>query len=202
MARYNTSRVVPITLLLIVVAVSIAALVSIGRAIFFPNATPDGAVSQTQVARDNLLNTATDHSVRMYVRGEVVGAEDFRAYEITVSPESRLMVIYKGYSGAKIREIRLGNSPAAYEQFVYALDEAGILNGRELSDDQNDTRGLCADGQLYSFDIRDGDRVVRNVWTTSCRDFHGSLNDRPSDLRDLFVGQIPDGKLIVSKIDL
>lgn len=201
MARYRNSRVIPITLILIVVAVAIAALVSVGRVAFFSGDLGD-ITTQIDKGRESLLNTSLDHSVKMHVRGEVVADEDYRSYDVVVTPTSRTLTVYQGYVGKKIQEKKYSNSTQAYEQFVYALQEAGLVDGRELSDEANDTRGLCADGSIYSFDIISGRDTVENVWTSSCRNLKGSLNASAFEIRDLFLSQISGGKELVRRIDL
>lgn len=192
MERYRNSRVFPIAIILIAVAVTIAALVSLARVLFFPAAPLN--VSQADTARQELLNTSVTHSVKMFVREEITGAEDARSYEITASPERRTFVGYEGYTGKVIDSARLANSAAGYEQFVHALEKANMTRARQISESDNDTRGVCATGELYIFEIIDGTDTVQSLWTTTCSSTKGSLDANLKNLYELFVAQIPDGR--------
>ena len=85
MYRGNSSRIVPIILVLIVIAIVIAALVSVGRAIL------GGAdqAAQTNAGRDALLDTSVGHRVRMTVGGPIVANEQFHSYQISIDSSTR-----------------------------------------------------------------------------------------------------------------
>lgn len=203
MANYRKSRIFPIALVLIVAAVLIASLVSLTRAVFFNNdnsGTDD--TSQVDSSRQALLNTEADRAVRMTVRGSIVADEQFRSYQITVTPSSRTLTTYTGYLDKKLDEVVLGNNIPAYEEFVYSLDKANLAKGNELTGDKNDTRGICATGLVYQFVTLKSDKNVKNLWTSTCRGSKGSLNANVEQLRTLFVGQIPSATELIRKIDL
>lgn len=195
MERYRNSRVFPVAIILIAVAVTIAALVSLARVLFF--SAPPLNTSQTDTARQELLNTSIEHSVRMVVREAIKGAEDARSYAITASPQARSFIGYEGYVGKTLSEVRLGNSPTAYEQFVYALERANMMRARQISAESDDTRGVCATGTLYTFEIYKGSTQVQSLWTTSCSSEKGSLDANTRALYELFVAQIPDGRDLI-----
>lgn len=201
MYRGNSSRVLPIILVLIVVAIVVAALVSIGRVIF---GGEQGAVDQSQVdiGKQALLNTATDHSVQMTVRGPIVANENFRSYRITIDPRSRVMTTYAGYLEQPIDNKNLNNNAQAYEQFVYALDKANMINGEVLTGEKDDTRGICATGRVYEFAILQDNETVKRLWTSTCKGSPGSFRASIKQVGDLFLDQIPDNKTLLKEIDL
>lgn len=203
MVNYRKSRIFPIALVLIVAAVLIASLVSLTRAVFFnnDNSTVD-ETSQADSSRQALLNTEADRAVRMTVRGSIVADEQFRSYQITVTPASRTLTTYTGYLDKKLDEVTLGNNIPAYEEFVYSLDRANLVKGDELTGDKNDTRGICATGQVYQFVTLKNDKSVKNLWTSTCRGSRGSLNASVEQLKALFVGQIPGATDLIRKINL
>lgn len=202
MARYRTSRIFPVTLILIVIAIAVAALISISRTLFFSDGTQTGQVTQAEVDETNLLSKSVTHSVTMSVRGKIVADEDFRSYGVTISPTSRKMTTYKGYLDREIDKKTLSNNSVAYEEFVYALDKAGLLNGKELSGDSNDIRGVCATGDVYTFDVLVKGKSVKNLWTTTCNSSKGSLSANVAQLKQLFLNQIPSSSDLIRKIDL
>ena len=200
MANYKTTRIVPVTIILIIVAIAIAALVSFSRAIFFSGST--NTTTQTDSSRQALLNTSADHAVKMIVRGEIVADETFRSYQIQITPNGRTLTLYKGYLDQVVNNISLGNNIPAYEQFVYALDKANLMKGTALTGDSNDLRGICATGLVYEFTVLKADKAVKQLWTTSCSSLHGSLNANVSlsQLTKLFTAQIPGSKSLIDEL--
>jgi len=201
MYKGNSSRVLPIILVLIVVAIVVAALVSIGRVIFGGG---EGPVDQSQVdtGKQALLNTASDRSVQMTVRGPIVANENFRSYRITVNSLNRTMTTYAGYLEQPIDNKTLDNNAQAYEQFVYALDKANMVNGEAFTGEKDDTRGICATGRVYEFEVLQNDEVVKRLWTSTCKGSPGSFRASVSQVSDLFLDQVPDNKVLLKEIDL
>ena len=155
------------------------------QGIFFSGAKP----SETQLT-NALINTSTDRGVQMTVRGPIVGNEDARSYEVVVTPTSRSVTQYSGYDGTVVNKQVYSNSTSSYEQFVYALNKAGMMNSRTTSD--TDTRGVCATGDLYTFALERDTTIQSSLWTSDCSSDRGTLDIRPSSLTYLFNAQIPD----------
>lgn len=200
MYKGNSSRIVPILIVLIVIAIAIAALVAIGRAVFSGN-TSQGT-EQTNTSQTALLSAAVNHSVRMTVRGPIVADENFRSYQVTVSPGSRTLSTFSGYLDAVLDTQTLANNTKAYDQFVYALDKAALTAGTPLTGEADDTRGVCATGQVYEFDVMVDDKSVQHLWTSTCKGSKGSLRASVPQLQSLFLAQIPESKAALRKIDL
>ncbi len=192
MASYRTIRIVPLILTLFVVAISIAALISVTRYFFFSNKNGTTVITQTNPVKDALLSTASDRSVRVTVRGRITSDENFRTYQIKITPSQRKMTTFQGYRDKEIKNITVSNNTAAYEQFVYALYYAGLIQGTQLTGASNDTRGLCATGFLYEFEIYKGDKRAVQLWTTNCKGVRGSLVANVYVLINLFNDQIPN----------
>lgn len=192
MNRNNMSRLVPIALVLIVIAIAIAALVSVGRALFSGDSETSGVTDTSQKA---LVNTNADRAVSMIVRGPIVANEDFRSYQITVTPSDRTITTYQGYLGQQLGTDRLGNNTKAYEEFVYALDRANMMAGKvPVVNENNDTRGICATGKVYEFEILSSYQVEKSLWTSTCKGSAGSLKASVSQLQSLFLEQIPSAQ--------
>lgn len=203
MDRSGFQRVVPIILVVIVVGLVIAALVSIGRTFFAdmggssPSPTP-----QVNVGKQALTQATADRSVRMTVRGPLVADEKFHSYVIMISPDARTMTTYQGYSGQQVDTSQLQNTMVAYDQFVHALDRAKLMDGTPLTGDSNDTRGICATGMLYTFEVLQGENVVQALWASTCAGSLGSLTANQPQITRLFTAQIPDAAKLTSKINL
>lgn len=200
MYKSNSSRVLPIVLLLIIIAIAVAALVSVGRAIFGGDnaATP----AQVDTSEQTLLNTSVTHSVRMTVRGPIVADENFRSYQITVSPTSRSLITYSGYLDQLIDSKQLSNNTEAYTQFVYALNRANMVKGTPLTGDKDDMRGVCATGDVYMFETLDSGNSVKDLWTSTCSGSKGSFKASVPQVQNLFLQQIPDSDQLLKAIDL
>jgi len=200
MANYRTSRIIPVALVLIIIVIAIAALVSLARVVFFSG--PSTSTERIDTSRTALLTTSAGHSVEMSVRGPIVANEAFRSYQVAISPNKREITTYVGYLDTVVENKRLGNNVAAYEQFVYALDEANLAKGAQLEGDENDVRGVCATGDVYEFRIIEDNETVKHLWTTTCRGITGSLDAKIIQLSDLFTDQIPDANKLIDNVDL
>ena len=198
MARYSRSRFLPILLILIIVVIAIFAIVSLTRAIFFRDTTTD--IELLDTSRDTLLTTNAGNSVRMTIRGDIVADEAFHSYQITISPSSRTLVTYRGYLDKVVDRVSLPNNTAAYTQFVYALDKANYTKGDAFEGDADDTRGICATGELFEFETREGSNTIKRLWTSSCKGSPGSLQASSKQLQNLFESQIPDADEVISNV--
>ncbi len=199
MYRGDRARIFPVIIVLVVIAIAIAALVSVGRAIFGGGDQPTATTDTSQQA---LLNSSDTHSVRMTVRGKIVADENFRSYQVLITPSSRTLTTYSGYLAQPIASSQLGNNVKAYEEFTHALDKANLTKGTAFSGDQDDIRGTCATGLVYEFDVMDNNNAVKHLWTSDCKGSPGSLKASVKQLQSLFLGQVPDQKTLLSKIDL
>lgn len=200
MANYRNSRIFPIILVIVIIIIAIAAMVSLARVVFFSGTSSTPAVVDT--SRTALLTTSAGHSVSVTVRGPIVADEEFHSYSIVVSPNSRQLSTYRGYLDTVVDKISLGNSVAAYEEFVYALDKADLPKGSELEGDRNDVRGVCATGRVYEFSIIENNTTVKRLWTSTCKGSTGSLKASATQVTELFVNQIPDAEKLIKKVSL
>lgn len=197
MRRNSLSRFVPLIFIIIVAVLFIAAVVSVGRAVF-NNQTSTTTTQEADEGRDALLTVESGRSVRLTVRGPIVAEENFRSYQVVISPSARAMTTYKGYLDSIEKSKDLPNNIKAYEQFVYALDKANIMKGDVPADDAaNDMRGICASGYIYEYAVLVGSQEVKRLWTSTCNGSKGTLVASVEQLNNLFLGQIPDSEDIV-----
>lgn len=200
MANYRTSRILPIILVIVIIIIAIAALVSLARVVFFSNTSSTPEV--VDVSREALLSTTAGRSVSMTVRGPIVADEQFHSYKIDISATSRELNTFTGYLDTVVDRTSLGNTVAAYEEFVHALDKADMADGRELEGERNDTRGICATGRVYEFSIINNGETVKRLWTSTCKGSVGSLDASANQLMELFEKQIPDSQKLINKVKL
>lgn len=201
MASYGkSSRIFPIILIIVIVVIAIAAFISIARAAFSGDKKQQVAV--VDVSRETLLATKPENRVQMTVRGGIVADEAFHSYRVSISPNARTLTTYNGYLATPVQTIQLGNNVAAYDEFVHALDKANLAKGKAFTDPEDDTRGICATGRVYEYEIIKNDSTVKRLWSSTCKGSPGSLQASVSQLTDLFVNQIPDGRTAINKIAL
>ena len=199
--RNSFSRFVPILLVIVITIVAVAAVIAIGRALFGKNDSgqTDQNVNTGQVA---LLSTEEGRAVRLTVRGPIVANENFRSYSVIISPSSRDMTTYEGYLDKEINQKKLDNNMKAYTELVYALDKRKMMNGTQLTEQQNDLRGICASGKVYKFETLKDNSVVKSLWTSDCSGSKGSAQANVNEILDMFLKQIPDAKKMAAGIGL
>ncbi len=201
MAHYRNSRILPTILTIVVIVIAIAGLVALARVLFFSGSAPEDQ-AQVDTSQQQLLDTNEGNAVRMTVRGPIVANENFRSYQITVAPGSRVIQTYTGYLDTVLEQQTLDNNTAAYGQFVFALDRANMVVGTPFEGERNDVRGICATGRVYEFSTLKAGEVVETLWTSTCNGSKGSLRANSTQLSELFVSQIPDGSRLINRLSL
>lgn len=197
MSRYKKNRMLPIVLIVVIVIIAIAAIVSLGSAMFGggdDDEREEAAQSRVEETREHLLNTEVNRSVRATVRGPIVGDEMFHSWRIVVTPRERVMTTHQGYLAGELESVRLGNNTPAYDEFVHALNLANLPVGEAFEGEADNTRGVCAHGRLFEFEILEGSETIKRLWTTTCSESPGSLYANSEQLTRLFIDQIPDGR--------
>lgn len=139
-------------------------------------------------------------SVQFTNQGRLVGEDKRRAIRIVVSQNERRLEILTGYEEAVERAQVYPNTPAAYENFLIALDKAGFDNKRVVSDD--DERGSCPLGYTYIYQLKDFSQELIRTWSTSCSARTGTFSGNPATIRTLFQLQIPDYATQTQNVDL
>lgn len=199
MASYKSSRTLPTILTVIVIIIAIAGMVALARFLFFPG-TDNATITDT--SRDQLLSSTEGSAVRMTVRGPIVADENFRSYQINITPSSRDIKTYTGYLGAVLDQENLGNNVAAYEEFVHALDKAKLVAGQPFEGEEDDVRGRCATGRVTEFSLIKDGNISETLWTSTCSGSKGSLRANVDQLTNLFRAQIPGSRDLIRDVSL
>ena len=186
-----------------VISIALALIIMVVVVLLALNAAGNKNSDSKEAAFDpgeSALTTIHDSSgVRMTVRGKIVADEVHNSYQITIRPLSKTMSVYQGYLGTLVKSKVDTNNFEAYTEFAYALAHAGLMKGKESS---VDTRGICPSGTLTTFELFDGDRVVKTLWHTSCSKDVESYIGKYSDVEKLFTNQIVDHKTLLKGIKL
>ena len=181
----------PIIIVIIVIALIVAAIVTVVRMAMNGSSGEGQTNTKTATLQESVLNREASRSVRWTVRGPIVADENFRSYQITVTPNSRTFVTYSGYLEQVMDTKKYDNNAKAYEEFVYALDKANIGATRDAKDEE--FRGVCATkGVAYMFETLNNSEPDNTVWSSSCKDSAGTMGAYPLKVQALFVNQIPD----------
>lgn len=133
----------------------------------------------------------TDATVTLTTEGRIVAEEDHRVIRITVSRNSRLIEIIKGYQGGVERSQLLPNTEAAFSDFLSALQVAGFTSVDRASRSKSEA-GVCPTGQRFIYELRSNQEELIRTWSTSCSGGQGNFKGRDSLVRQLFNLQIPD----------
>ena len=200
MANYRTSRILPTVLTIIVIVIAIAGLVALARLIFTGSAT--GSNADVNLTQQHLLDTTDGRAVSMTVRGPIIADEDFRSYQIVVSPAQRQFTTYTGYLDVIMSRQSLSNNTAAYSQFVNALNKANFAVGKPFEGDKNNVLGICATGKVYEFRTLYFGEEEEMLWTSTCSGSPGSLRASVTQLSQLFLNQVPEGSEITKQLRL
>lgn len=193
------NSLLPVILIVIIVVVSVAAIVALARTLLFGDSKKTDKTDEQETAA--LVQTTADRAVRMTIRGQLTADEKFRSYQITVSPSSRVMTTYAGYLDEQIDTVQLDNNTRAYEEFVFALNRAGMMAGEPLEGAANDRRGLCPGGKILEFETLQNSKTVEQLWTTTCGGVKGSFKGNATAVSEMFLAQIPQGPDLLKKIN-
>lgn len=191
MYRGNKPKIIPILVAVVIVALIIAAIVSLGRLLLSGGSTTE-KITESQLIRSDVLNTETGRAVRFTERGPIVADENFRSYQIIITPTSRTYTTYNGYLDRVLSAKTYKNNSRAYEEFVHALDKAYISKIQNTKG-EDDIRGVCAtNGRLYLFEATNNGTATRTLWTSTCKGSKGNMGANVAQIRALFVNQVPD----------
>lgn len=203
MYKGSRPKIIPIIIAIIIVALIIAALVSLGRMVFTggDSANKTNPAAESQQVRNDTLDTASGRSVRFTERGPIVADENYKSYQIVITPTTRTYTTYSGYLDRVVASKTYQNNQRAYEEFVYALDKADVSKVLDTKG-QDDVRGVCAtNGRLYLYETANNGSATHTLWTSTCAGSKGNMGASVAQLKALFVNQIPefDAKYLLPK---
>lgn len=191
MVSYKTTRIIQRLFILAIVIVIAVGMFFIAQTMINTNQN-----QPINTGKEALLKTSDGYAVSLSVRGPIVADEDFRSYKIVISPNFRGLDVYKGYKQVNLDSIKLNNNLPAYEQFVYALDRAGFMNGSVDSDN----KGVCATGYIYEFETIKDEKTVKKIWQSSCGSTRAISRSGVRIIMNLFLNQIKGGESLIKKL--
>jgi len=194
MYKGSKPKIVPILIAVIIIALIVAALVSLGRMLFTSSSTTNrtNPTTESEKIRTDLLDTSNGRAVRFTERGPIIADEEFKSYQIVITPTTRTYTTYNGYLDRVIGSKVYQNNDKAYEELVYALDKASVYKVRDTQG-VDDYRGACAtNGRLYIFETTNIDTATHTLWTTTCKGSPGNMGATLAQIKALFTNQVPD----------
>lgn len=108
--------------------------------------------------------------------------------------------VESGYQGTVLREKSYNNNPTSYANFLRALQLAGF-NIANKDKTLQDERGFCPLGRRYVMEIKDNQRTVQRLWSTSCGNI-GSFQGKISTVQKLFRSQVPEYNQLTRGVQL
>jgi hypothetical protein len=171
-----------LSLVVIVIAVIVGS-------VLIRNIMDDARINnQSSTSSKSITEQIKENStLRLRVEGPVIADENHQSMQIDVTPTSRTVMLYKTYNNTVFKQTKYENNQKAFEAFAQALDHAGF------SESRGDSKyaGECALGRVYHLELLQGEKLVQDLWTTSCattRTFSGSM----AAILTLFQKQIPN----------
>jgi hypothetical protein len=147
--------------------------------------------------------STTYAEVSLTTRGQINGEDLHRSIRITVGQFQRRVDVIAGYSGNIIQSQVFSNSEPAYEEFLFALRDAGFtLQKKGVGPISSNEKGKCPLGQVYIFELNDSGEQLSYLWSSSCGKNIGTLNGNSSLLQQLFKNQITDYNQLISGVRL
>ncbi len=139
-------------------------------------------------ALSTYANTST--IVRVSIDGPVTAPQNHNQIVVTVGRDRATYQQFNGYDGTIIASKSYDNSFNSYNTFLHAISRAGMLVGN-TDPKLSNSLGRCPLGQIYTFEVLNGDKQIKKLWTTNCggaKTFGGNTNL----IMSLFQSQIPD----------
>lgn len=136
--------------------------------------------------------------VRFTTDGAIVALEDHRSIIITVNQSMREVEVQKGYEGEVVGARKFTNTPAAYKQFLIALENYEYTKENlKVSKDDN---AACPSSLRYIYEAKYNSGDPLRSWSASCD--KGRFAGKASQVRSLFQAQIPKYNEIVADTKL
>ncbi len=139
--------------------------------------------------------------VRLTTDGEINAEELHRSTAITVTPDSRSLIIYKGYNQEVLNQYNYSNEKAAYASFLKAISLLGYTSERKNAKPAEEV-GVCPLGSRYIYELESDNKNISRLWSTTCTKSQGTFAGSAATTITLFQAQIPDYSKLTSNVQL
>lgn len=181
-----------------VIAVIIIAFLAIASIV---NRTGNDGTTPPSAKTTHLSELAADDTeLILTTRGRLTGDDTFRSVRITINATSRKVEILDGYNLVVSNSKTFSNNETAFTNLLFALDNAGYL--RSQKSQYSDLRGVCPNGQQFTYAYTSGDDKPDALWSTSCGVSNGTLRGSAALIRQIMQNQITDYNTFISGVRL
>lgn len=142
----------------------------------------------------------TNVTVQLIEDYPVNADQTHRQVTTKVGRDVATFTVESGYQGTVLREKSYTNNPTSYANFLRSLQLAGF-NTANSDKTLQDERGFCPMGRRYIMEIKDNERTVQRLWSTSCGNI-GSFQGKMDVVQRLFRAQIPEYNALTRGVQL
>lgn len=160
------------------------------------NTNTEPHAETTQQQPDSYAN------VQFVQDGEITAPENHYSVIITINNSSRNISIYNAYKPLAIKTQSYANSQVSYDVFYAALESSGFFATRENKQGY-DRAGYCPLGIRYDYKAgKDISFPDFSSWSASCSAKAGTFAGDKSQVKELFINQIPDYNKFIDGVSL
>lgn len=141
----------------------------------------------------------TDTTVQFTELGPYVADQSFQGFRIDVGASETVIQTLQGYQETITNTQTFNNNETGFADFLSALDVAGFQKGNP-SPPKSDSRGYCATGTTYVFEVLTDSGTSQRWWWTSCGE--GNFQGSPQRVISLFEQQVPNFEQITANLNL
>ena len=147
-----------------------------------------------------LINYAnTNTTVQFSEFGPYTADQDYQGFRINVGASETVIQTLQGYSQTITNTQTFNNNETGFADFLGALDLAGFQKGNPAPS-KSDSRGYCATGDTYVFEILTDSGTSQRWWWTSCNE--GNFEGSSQRVMNLFEQQVPNFGQITANVSL
>lgn len=131
-------------------------------------------------------------------QGKVVGNDLRRTVKVTITKNTRTFDLFDGYNNLVEHHEEFASNQAAFSVFLRAADGLGF--GKQIGGRIADERGFCPLGNVFVYELKDGNKTILRSWADSCTTSEGSFGGRADSMQRLFRNQITGYDKLVSGV--
>lgn len=148
-----------------------------------------------QITLSDYASTST--TMQLTIDGPLTSDAKHQGVRINIGQNQNTIQTYQGYQNTILQTKTYPNNQAAYDSFLHSLQLYGFTKGNK-DPNRTDERGYCPGGDRYLYEIlSDSNTSIQRWWSTSCGG-QGNFAGNPSQIRSLFIKQIPDYNTVIS----
>ncbi len=158
-----------------------------------------GGSKTPQITLSDYANT--DTVMQLTIDGPLTSDPQHHGARITIGQLQNTIQTYQGYQNTITSTKTYPNNQSSYNSFLHSLQLYGFTKG---STDPNkaDERGYCPGGNRYIYEILSSNGTdIERFWSTSCGG-QGNFGGVATEIRQLFIRQIPDYNAITAKLNI